>query len=149
MTGAVDPNLDPDVGPDALTAPSRPLLLTVIGVGGALGTLARYELGLHLTTIGYGWSWATLIANLTGAFALGLLVALAGRYRPRSHYLRPALGTGVLGGFTTFSTYMVETVDRLDHGHAALGLSYAVVTLVAGLTLAFAGMAVGGLGSHR
>ena len=80
MSGPVDPQIDPDVGSDARTAPSRATLLTVIGVGGALGTLARYELGVHLTTVGYGWSWATFIANLTGAFALGLLVALAARH---------------------------------------------------------------------
>ncbi|BEP12815.1 fluoride efflux transporter CrcB [Acidothermaceae bacterium B102] len=143
MSVPVDPPIDPDVGTDALTAPSRAALLTVIGVGGALGTLARYELGVHLTTIGYGWSWATFIANLTGAFALGLLVALVSRHWPHSHYLRPALGTGVLGGYTTFSTYLVETVQRLDHGHAGLALLYVVVTLVGGIALSFAGLALG------
>ena len=143
MSVPVDPPIDPDVGTDALTAPSRATLLTVIGVGGALGTLARYELGVYLRTVGYGWSWATFIANLTGAFALGLLVAMAGRHWPRSHYLRPALGTGVLGGYTTFSTYLVETVQRLDHGHAGLALLYVVSTLVGGVLLSFAGLAAG------
>jgi CrcB protein len=143
MSVPVDPAIDPEVGADALTAPSRATLLTVIGVGGALGTLARYELGVHLTTVGYGWSWATFIANLTGAFALGLLVALVSRRWPRSHYLRPALGTGVLGGYTTFSTYLVETVQRLDHGHVGLALLYVAATLVGGIALSFAGLALG------
>ncbi|MDX6257882.1 MAG: fluoride exporter [Frankiales bacterium] len=147
MSGAVDPELDPDLGADTLTAPSRLFLLSVIGVGGAFGTLGRYELGLHVRTAGsYGFSYATLVANLSGAFALGVLVALVARRWPRSHYLRPALGTGVLGGFTTFSTLMVETVQRLDHGHAATGLLYVCVTLVGGLAAALTGMALGDLG---
>jgi fluoride exporter len=142
-----DPDPDPDLGADAMSAPSHPLVIAVIAVGGAVGTLGRYELGVHLRTAGsYGFSYATLAANLSGAFALGLLVALVARHWPRSRYLRPALGTGVLGGFTTFSTLMVETVQRLDHGHAPIGLLYVVVTLVGGLAAAFAGMALGDLG---
>src|SRR4051812_27272593 len=113
VTDAMGPvhedELDPDVGRDALTAPHPAVLLTLIGLGGALGTLGRYELGLHWRTAGdHGWSWATFVANLTGAFLLGLLVSLVARHRPSrpsAHYLRPALGTGVLGGWTTFSTY--------------------------------------------
>jgi CrcB protein len=142
--------LDPDVGLDALTAPHLALLLTAIGVGGALGTVARYEIELHWRTASdYAWSWATFTANLSGAFLLGLLVSLVARHRPTSHYLRPALGTGVLGGWTTFSTYEVETVLRLDHRHAVLGVAYALVTLVVGLLLAAAGLAVGNLGVRR
>ncbi|MDX6221913.1 MAG: fluoride exporter [Frankiales bacterium] len=149
MSSAVDPELDPDVGADATAAASYPLLLAVIAAGGALGTLARYELGVHLRTAGsYGFSYATLVANLSGAFALGLLVAVVARHWPRSHYLRPALGTGVLGGYTTFSTLMVETVQRLDHGHASTGVLYLVVTVAGGLAAALAGMALGDLGRH-
>jgi CrcB protein len=147
MSGAVDPELDPDLGADAMSAPSYPLLIAVIALGGAFGTLGRYELGVHLRTAGsYGFSYATLAANLGGAFALGLLVTLVARHWPRSHYLRPALGTGVLGGFTTFSTFMVETVQRLDHGHAPIGLLYVGLTLAGGLAAALAGMALGDVG---
>jgi CrcB protein len=149
MSGAVDPDLDPDLGADALTAPSPGILFTVIGVGGAVGTLARYELGQTWHTTGsYGFSWATFVANLSGAFLLGLLIAVCGRWWPHAHYLRPALGTGLLGGYTTFSTYTVETVLRLDHGHSALGLGYLVLTLLGGLTAAVAGLALGGLGGR-
>lgn len=149
MSAPAEPELDPDVGLDALTAPHPTVLLLVIGVGGALGTLARYELGRALPTVGAGFSWATFIANLTGAFALGLLVGVAARRWPRAHYVRPALGTGVLGGYTTFSTYMVETVERLDHGHAGLALAYALLTLVGGVVLAGAGLALGYRGGSR
>lgn len=149
MSAPPGPELDPDVGVDALSAPRPAVLLLVIGVGGALGTLARYELGLALPTAGAGFSWATFIANLSGAFALGLLVAVAGRRWPRAHYLRPALGTGVLGGYTTFSTYMVETVERLDHGHAGLALAYVLLTLVGGVVLAGVGLAIGDRGAQR
>jgi CrcB protein len=141
MTSAVDPQIDPDLA----EAPSRPLLLSVIGIGGALGTLARYELGRHLrTTGGYGFSYATFLANVAGAFLLGLLVALAARFWPDGDYVRPALGTGVLGGFTTFSTYLVETDLRLTHGHAPLGLLYLLGTLTCGLLAAWSGLLLGG-----
>lgn len=150
MSGAVDPDLDPDVGADALSAPSTVILLTVIGVGGAIGTVARYELGRHWATSGsYGFPWATFVANLSGALLLGLLVACCARLWPTAHYLRPALGTGVLGGYTTFSTYLVETVLRIDHGHAGLAVFYVLATLVGGLAAVFAGLALGDLGSRR
>ena len=141
MSPAVESSLDPDLA----RAPSRPLLLIVIGVGGALGTLARYELGVHLRTAGgYGFSYATFVANVAGAFLLGLLISLAARLWPSADYLRPALGTGVLGGFTTFSTYLVETDLRLAHGHAPLGLAYLLATLVCGLVAAYSGLVLGG-----
>ena len=154
MTDAPGPvhedELDPDVGLDALTAPHPAVLLSVIALGGAVGTLGRYELGLHWRTAGdYGWSWATFVANLTGAFLLGLLVSLVARHWPASHYLRPALGTGVLGGWTTFSTYEVETVLRLRHGHVGIAVAYVLLTLVLGLALAAAGLAAGNLGRRR
>jgi CrcB protein len=144
MSGYVDPELDPDVGTDALTAPSHLVLLACIGVGGALGTLARYQLSQAWRPTLYGFSWATFIANVSGAFLLGLLLALVARLRPGSHYLRPALGTGVLGGFTTFSTYLVETAQRVDHGHAPLALLYVVTTLGCGFVASFVGLAAGG-----
>jgi CrcB protein len=144
MSGHVDPELDPDVGADAMTAPSPSILLTCIGVGGAVGTLARYGLSQAFRPTLYGFSWATFLANVAGAFLLGLLVALVARLRPRSPYLRPALGTGVLGGFTTFSTFMVETAQRVDHGHAPTALLYVVATLACGLVASLAGLAVGG-----
>ncbi len=142
MSDVVDPEIDPDVGTDASTAPSAVILLTVIGIGGACGTLARWALGQawHST---YGFSWATFIANLSGSFLLGLLVSRCARQWPRAHYVRPALGTGVLGGYTTFSTAMVETVLRADHGHAPLAFLYLVLTLVGGLAAAFAGLVAG------
>jgi CrcB protein len=147
MSGAVDPDLDPDVGVDALAAPSSAILLTVIGVGGAVGTLARYELGLAWHTSGsYGFSWATFVANLSGAFLLGALISLCGRRWPRAHYIRPALGTGLLGGYTTFSTYLVETVLRLDHGHSAVAAIYLLLTLAGGIAAAVTGLAVGRIG---
>ena len=149
MTGTAGFEVDPDEAADA-AVPSRLRLLVVVAAGGSLGTLARYELGTHLRTAGsYGFPWATLLANLSGAFALGLLIGLAGRRWPRSPYLRPALGTGFLGGFTTFSTYAVESVQRLDHGHTVLAFGYLMLTLAGGLVLAGAGLAAGGRPAQR
>ena len=143
MSGAPSPELDPDIGDDARTAPSHALLLCAIAAGGAVGTLGRWSLGKAIPTDGYGFSWATFIANLTGAFALGLLIAVVARRLPHTHYVRPALGTGVLGGFTTFSTFMVETAQRLDHGHVVLAFSYVALSLIGGLVLSAAGLVLG------
>ena len=108
------------------------------------GRWPRYGLSQIGTPGEYGFSYATFVANVTGAFALGLLVAACARRWPSAHYVRPALGTGMLGGYTTFSTYLVEAVLRIDHGRTAIALSYVVLSLAVGLAAAFAGLALGG-----
>jgi CrcB protein len=128
---AVDPDLPPE------PAPLVPLLLVVAG-GGALGSVARYGIDLALP---YGRSdlpVATLLINVTGSLLLGLLVAA----RPHARWMRPFLGTGVLGGFTTFSTFALET-DRLLARAPAVAAGYVALSLALGLGAAAVGLRLG------
>ena len=117
-----------------------------VAAGGALGSLARWALGEAMPTAAGGFPWATFTANVSGALALGLLMVLVLDLWPPSRYLRPFVATGLLGGFTTFSAYMLETRDLLDAGHAALALTYVAATLVVGLGGTWAGVVAGRAG---
>ena len=125
------------------TAAPRPIELALVAVGGTVGSLARAWLGEALP--GGGWDWATWWANLSGSFALALLLVLLTGLSRFAHEVRLLLGTGLLGGYTTFSTYVLSA----DAASTPLrGLGY----LVAGLSAMLAGAAAGtGLGRlvHR
>lgn len=123
-------------------------VLLVISVGGALGSLGRWGVGELLPWSGRGFPWATFVENLSGGFLLGgLMVFLLDVWTPRP-YLRPFLGVGVLGGYTTFSTYMLETHDLLADGQAALAATYLFGTLVAGVLAVWLGVAAARFAVH-
>lgn len=133
--------LDPDAEPGA---DARWDVLLAVAAGGAAGSIARYGLGELLSPVGPGpLPWATLVENVTGSFALGVLVVLALDRWPRSRYLRPLLGIGVLGGFTTFSTYALDIRTLVAGGRPALAATYLLATLVLGLLAAWLGLAAG------
>jgi CrcB protein len=74
------------------------------------------------------WPWATLLTNMSGCLLIGvLMVVIAERVRPHP-LVRPLLGVGVLGGYTTFSTYAVDTVAAVQSGRVDLAVLYAVAT---------------------
>jgi CrcB protein len=129
--------VDPDVGPGD---PARWDVLVAIALGGALGSLGRWAMGELLAGSG-PFPWATLVENVTGAFALGVLVVLAFDRWPRSRYLRPFLGVGVLGGFTTFSTYVFDVRTLVADDRPLMAAGYLLGTLAAGLLAAWLGMA--------
>jgi CrcB protein len=113
-------------------------VLAAIGVGGALGSAARYELGVLWSQPADQLPWTTLLINLVGALLLGMLVvAITELWRPH-RLVRPLLGTGVLGGFTTFSTFALQL--RLLPEPLAFG--YLVLSILGGLLAAAAGMAL-------
>ena len=115
-------------------------LLVVVGAGGALGTLGRYELGLAIPTPTGSFPWAIFIVNVTGALILGFAVTLALAGVVPGRYVRPAVGIGFCGGLTTFSTWMVDTVD-LSHAHHVVAATLNIVaTLTAGLVALFLGV---------
>lgn len=124
----------------------RPGLIALVGVGGAVGTAARFGLATAVPT-GHGWPTSTFVANLLGAFLLGVLLeALVGRgpETPRARGARLALGTGLLGGFTTFSSLAIEVERLAAQGDAGLGVTYGLISVGAGFGCALAGVGVGG-----
>jgi CrcB protein len=144
---------DDDVPIDPDRAPGRrrlePDVLAVIAFGGVVGATARFAVAKALPTAPGHFPWATFWTNLSGSFLLGfLLVLMIERFRP-SRYLRPFLATGIIGAYTTMSTYAVETAVLIKDGHAAVGLTYGIGSLAAGLLLAYVGMVAARLVAAR
>lgn len=117
-------------------------VVAVIALGGGLGSVARYGLAQAWPTPASGFPWATFVTNTAGSLALGLLMVHVLEVWPPSRYRRPFLGVGVIGGFTTFSTYMSETRGLLATHHFALADAYALTSLVAGLAAVWTGIAL-------
>lgn len=111
-------------------------MLAAVALGGALGAVLRWALELALP-VGQGWPWATLLANVLGSAALGWLVVHGDRRR-HPWWLRPGLGTGLLGGFTTFSTYAVQVAAR-GRVDPVVALAYLLLTAVLCVGAAWAG----------
>jgi len=123
-----------------MTRRIQPDVLAVIALGGILGATARFELAQALPASPGRFPWATFWTNMSGSLALGfLLVLLLERGRPH-RLLRPFLATGILGAFTTMSTYLVETAVLIKDGHTTVGVTYGLSSLVIGVLLAFTGM---------
>ncbi len=115
--------------------------LGLIAGGGALGALLRYAVsGLALRLIGTGFPWGTLCANLLGCFLIGLLWVLADRaaLSPEASLF---LLTGLVGAFTTFSTYSLESINLLRDGEVLRGLLNIAVSNGLGLLAVLAGFA--------
>lgn len=115
-----------------------PRVLAAIALGGGLGSVARYLVGAAVTVPEGHFPWATFLINVTGCFALGLLMVFVLDVWPPRRYVRPFLGIGVIGGYTTFSTVTIEIL-RLPAGQA---WAYALGSLFAGLTSVWCGMTV-------
>lgn len=120
----------------------RPGLIALVAAGGAVGTAARYGLSQVLAPVD-GWPVATFVENLLGAFLLGVLLEALARRGPETPgrlRLRLALGTGALGGFTTFSALAIEIERLLAAGRVALGLGYGAASVVLGFVACLAGV---------
>ena len=117
------------------------MLLAVAG-GGAIGSVARYVIGVLLLRAGNGFPVSTLLINVVGSFLIGLFARLFDA-PDHSQVLRVALTVGICGGFTTFSTFSAETVTLMQQGKAGRAALYVTVSLVAGVLATFAGLMVG------
>ncbi len=129
----------------SIRAARRPLasgwdILMVIAAGGAIGSLGRWALGLALGSPRGRFPWATFVVNLSGGFALGLLMVFVLDVWPPSRYVRPFLGVGVLGGYTTFSTYLLDTRSLVAADRTATAAVYLFATMAAGLAAVWAGI---------
>ncbi len=125
----------------------HPGVFALVVAGGAVGTALRATIE-DAVPAGVGqWPWATFTINLVGSFLLGVLLALLSGRGPdegKRRLLRVTFGTGVLGGFTTYSTFIVEVDRLLRDGFAATGTAYAVTSVVLGIAAAFLGMLTAG-----
>lgn len=124
-------------------------VLAVIAAGGMLGASARYGVDRLMPTTNGQFPWATFWTNMSGSFLLGVLLTTLLERFPPTRLVRPFLATGILGAFTTMSTYQVETALLIKDGHALTGVTYGVGSVIAGLVLAYAGITAGRLTPAR
>ncbi|MCP9958118.1 fluoride efflux transporter FluC [Streptomyces sudanensis] len=130
-------------------APDGPLI-GAVALGGALGAGARYGLALALPAAPGAFPWATLGTNVAGCALMGVLAAVLDGARRPHRLLRPLVGTGLLGGFTTFSAYALETHALLERGRTLTAFAYLAGTLAAALTaVAVAARATRSLSARR
>ncbi len=123
--------------------PSLVRATLAVALGGAVGAVVRVLASELVGPSAPGaWPWATLLVNASGAFALGLLLTRLQRRPTPWPYLRPLLGTGVLGGYTTFSALAVETVQLGEAGRAVAAAAYALSSLVVTVLAVVLGRAV-------
>ncbi|CAL9374342.1 FluC/FEX family fluoride channel [Streptomyces griseomycini] len=108
-------------------------VVAVVALGGGAGAAARYAASLGWPAPAGGFPWTILWVNVVGCAAIGVLMVVITEVRAAHPLVRPFLGTGVLGGFTTFSTYAVDVRDLLVGGHAGAGLGYLAATPLAAL----------------
>jgi CrcB protein len=120
-----------------------PNLLYVL-IGGAAGAGLRYETGrLALRHLGTGFPWGTLAVNLIGGLLMGLLAGVMAGKGMTSRPLWLLLGTGVLGGFTTFSAFSLDLFFMVDRGQPGEAAAYALVSVLGALLLLFLGYWLG------
>lgn len=111
-----------------------------IAIGGALGSLLRYFLQGHIQkSLPGAFPMGTLGVNLLGSLVIGFLGAWFMASQPSTGHLRLFLMVGVLGGFTTFSSFSLENLNLLRDGHGRLAVAYILTSNVLGIGLAFAG----------
>ncbi len=124
--------------PDVSTMP-RWWVTLAVAAGGALGTVARYELSLAEPVRAGRFPWTTFGVNISGCLLLGVVLAALVDGSP-SRFVRPFLAVGFCGGLTTFSTWMVESVLLVRDGHGTTAAGYVVASLVAGFVAVAAGV---------
>lgn len=122
-----------------------PMVLAV-ALGGALGASARYGLDRLIVQRSFSvFPWSTFAINLTGCLVIGVVTAALTDRPGVPSWVRVGLAMGVIGGYTTFSTFAQETFDLLDDGRAALALAYAGGSILLGVAAVIAGMKLGRL----
>jgi CrcB protein len=135
---AVGEPIDPDV--DLHLPAARPEswrvqipVVAVVAFGGTMGASARYGASLLWPTAAGGFPWTTLAVNAVGCAVIGVFMVVISEVWAAHRLVRPFFGTGVLGGFTTFSTYAVDVQRLVEGGLARQGLLYMSLTLLVAL----------------
>lgn len=134
LNGPTDPDVDLHV-----PAQRRELrrgqwpIIAAVSVGGGIGASARYGAALLWPTVPGSFPWTTFVVNVIGCGIIGVFMVIITDVWAAHRLVRPFFGTGVLGGFTTFSTYAVDIQRLVDQGHAGTGLAYLAATMLAAL----------------
>lgn len=113
-----------------------------VGIGGFIGTVCRYLIGLLPYKAESGFPIKTLLINVTGAFVISLVTALAAKNKEINSQVILMLKVGVCGGFTTFSTFAYESADLMKNGNMAVALGYILLSVVCGVLAIFLGQVV-------
>ena len=115
--------------------------LFIVMLGGAIGAGFRYHIStVALRFMGPAFPWGTWIINLLGGFLMGVLAAVLARSSEGGEQLRLFLGVGVLGGFTTFSAFSLETFNMLQRGEPLMAAAYAVSSVTGSVLMLIGGI---------
>lgn len=115
-------------------------VVLAIGLGGVIGAVARYAVSLGLPTETGRFPWGTFLINVSGAAVLGFFLVVVVEQIPRGRLVRAMIGTGIIGAYTTFSTYVVEAVLLVRAGDPVAALAYLLGSVLAGIVAVWLGM---------
>ena len=115
-------------------------ILFAVGVGGGLGALARYYIAAALQPAGVAFNWGILIVNVSGGLMMGLIVEASALKLNLSPELRAFLTVGILGGYTTFSTFSLDSALLLQRGEYAQAAAYVIGSVALSILALFAGL---------
>jgi CrcB protein len=117
------------------------MILLAVGIGGGLGALLRYFVaGAFQSAAWPGYPWGIFIVNITGGFVMGLIVELSALKINLSPEMRAFLTTGVLGGYTTFSTFSLDSVLLIERGNYGSAAVYIAGSTLLSILALFAGL---------
>lgn len=122
--------------------------LALVMIGGAVGSALRYGVSHLVAPVQGTFPWSTFMVNIVGSFVLGVLIGTSLVSTAVSRPLLLLLGTGLCGGFTTYSAFAVETVLLAQEGHIPTAATYVIATLLCCAVAAFAGILTPRLFSH-
>jgi len=128
--------------------PPSPLAASaMVFAGGGTGAVLRHQLGRAMTdwlgpAVVTAFPWATLAVNVLGSLAMGLLAGWLARHGQGGEHWRQLVGVGLLGGFTTFSSFSLELMLLIERGQGGSAFAYAAISVLAGLTGLYLGLIV-------
>jgi fluoride exporter len=112
-----------------------------VALGGAIGASARYLTGIFAVRVmGHGFPWGTITVNVLGSFLMGVIIVVLAE--KSGNRLAPLMVTGMLGGFTTFSTFSLDAMTIYERGQVGLAAVYVTVSVLLSLGAIFAGLTI-------
>ncbi len=117
-----------------------PMILLMVALGGGVGAVIRFVVAGTIQSAAWpGYPWGIFVVNITGGLAMGLIVELSALKLSMSPEMRAFLTTGVLGGYTTFSTFSLDSVLLIERGDYASAIVYVIGSAVLSILAVFAG----------